>query len=203
MLVINMKIILVISCFSFCLLGIAQDQNVNKITHILRPITWNSNRPLKWIDFRGKPDDEKPAAHTFTELNLVTTKDENGLITFYVTALFYPEKSYVNKKALSNNYILNHEQMHFNIAEIYAREIRRLLEPWQNTIDTSKIDLVDVMYEKLYQKFTEEQNLYDEETSHSVNLENQNKWNKSIMSHLASLSTYEEAMYARNVVGFK
>jgi len=138
---------------------------------------WDSANSLKWSDFRGKPDSKsKYKASTTCEIvcRMETTESE-GLVTVY--CFFNKEESWTKT---DDPYLLNHEQRHFDLYEVYTRKMRQAL------MEISKTDArkLAVQVKKIYNKYLREcskiQDEYDRETHFSINRERQQEWNLQI-----------------------
>lgn len=94
------------------------------------PIVWSENRKLTWSDFKGKPDKNSAgSASTACKIEIRPVNvlvDEKGNIQNYkplkAVALFFPDLSWVKKK---KTHLLLHEQLHFDIVELYSRKLNR------------------------------------------------------------------------------
>jgi len=149
-----------------------------------RSIPW-SPRQLTWADFQGKPHPRSNVgAVTYSGMRYSFEGNSNAY-NITVVATFDPERSWVNKKA-ANNHVLRHEQLHFDITELYARKMRAALK--KISPGTQK---PDVAASKLYNRYTNEsreyQDRYDHETDHSRNEAKQAFWDKKITGELAAL----------------
>ena len=89
--------------------------------------------------------------------------------------------------------------MHFNLTEIYTREIRKLLLPLQNTQEPSNQGICNDIFEMIFSKFSRIQADYDQETNHSLDIKAQIRWNKIVMEKLTSLNAYEENAYSSKI----
>ena len=94
---------------------------------------------------------------------------------------FFPEKSWYRPE-LCDSIILSHEQLHFDIAELHARKLRKKLAETQFTenIREEIREIYDDMLKRLYIF----QNRYDRETNFSRNLQKQLFWNQEIAREL-------------------
>lgn len=154
---------------------------------------WSENYKLTWVDFKGKANyNVGSAAVTTSGISFgysVKVKNNNVVsFTTEVFANFYPEKSWY-KKDLANNHILKHEQLHFDITELYARKFRQqieLLEPDNEIKDTLK-----TLNKLINEELKALQNLFDEYSNHSINKEEELKWQLFIKEELAKLSQYK------------
>lgn len=170
--------IISIGCFLFLnFLGFTQE--------IEEGILWDENKRLSWVDFRGKvPPAAVPAATTASGISYTYTANllhHEVKLDFKVNAYFYPNESWY-KRSVCNEVILAHEQLHFDIAELFARKMRNRLRR------TSFSDDVKAEVRRIYQDILQElkdfQDQYDWETNFSRNLEKQLEWNQKIAESL-------------------
>ncbi|MEP3571107.1 MAG: DUF922 domain-containing protein, partial [Flavobacteriaceae bacterium] len=105
-------------------------------------------------------------------------------LDFEVNAYFYPNESWYKPK-ICDDIILSHEQLHFDISELFARKMRAKLKR------TSFSDNVKAEIRKIYRETLKElkdfQELYDWETNFSRNTEKQLEWNKKIAEALDTI----------------
>ncbi|MBQ4819047.1 DUF922 domain-containing protein [Aquimarina sp. MMG016] len=137
---------------------------------------------LDWSDFRGDPDDNSnfdSAVNTGITYQWSYSKDQGEEIElkYEVDSFCYPSLSWVKKGQMSD-YLLAHEQLHFDISELHARIMRKKLKEYQPGKNVKK-DL-NKMYKRVERMRINMQQLYDEETDHSKNKEAQNKWKKKV-----------------------
>ena len=126
----NMKkvLIILICIFSFADLK-AQSES---LTEDLEQIPWSSDYKLKWSDFKGVKDslesryDDKYAACA-SEI-LATPEYDSGTLVYRVTNNFHPNSAWVIDSITMGAIGLEHEQIHFDIAEVYTRLIRSRIE---------------------------------------------------------------------------
>ncbi|MGY0407669.1 MAG: DUF922 domain-containing protein [Polaribacter sp.] len=151
-------------------------------------IFWSKNKKLTWDDFKGvKKDTNFIGAKTYAGiLMLPYLNDTSKKYSYKVFACFYKYKSSTDTN--HSDYILKHEQLHFDIAEIFARKIKQEIE-----IQESKSSYVNYssIYNKKYKSYRLYQKLYDAQTNHSTNFEMQKKWKEKIQSELEKLKEYE------------
>ncbi|HXB39069.1 MAG TPA: DUF922 domain-containing protein [Bacteroidia bacterium] len=149
-------------------------------------ILWAENRKLTWDDFKGKPDTTSPyKAKTESNFSMqIGTKGMEAIIG--MQNCFNKNKSWVKEK---NNLLLEHEQTHFDIAEIWMRKFKQLLQGKTFTVKTFQQEL-NAMHSEINRGGKEMNARYDKETEHSVNQEAQKKWNKRVAEELKSLNAY-------------
>jgi hypothetical protein len=152
-------------------------------------IEWQNDRPLTWEDFKGEPDKESPYyALTYSGISLSSHYEGEALFV-KVICTFSPNQSWV-KKGKETADLLLHEQMHFNITEIHARKIRQAISKLDKTTPKKIIKKVDELFNLYFKESKEMQSKYDRETDHSVNTNEQIKWNKLIKTELDKLNAY-------------
>ncbi len=143
-------------------------------------INWSATRRLTWADYKAQPDPNSDAAATTTTVLAVEYNFKNNAFGYVIQSRFSRTRSWGLHKT---DYILSHEQGHFDIAEVYARKLHKNLSEYQFNKKTYQKDL-----QKIYQKITEEkeetQNDYDRQTKHSINKERQAEWLKKIAAML-------------------
>lgn len=149
-------------------------------------IYWNENKRLTWGDYKGKvQSNSDAAASTATYLGIEYNFGRDGF-DYKITCSFSKTRSWGLHK---NDYILAHEQGHFDIAEVFARKLNKQMSEYVFNKNTFKDDL-----KKLYVSLTTEkdvfQNKYDEETNHSINKEKQAEWLKKIEEMLKELKAF-------------
>lgn len=152
-------------------------------------IAWNPGRKLSWEDFRGKPFETAWAAATTASgisYEYSGQATDNGYeLHFNVGAYFYPDKSWYQPK-LCDHEVLQHEQLHFDISELYARKFRAELAKTRFSKEVKAE--VKAIYKKVLQELSAFQSRYDHETNYSRDREKQQAWNEKIASLLAAKS---------------
>lgn len=176
-----MRKVLAIS-FLFCSTFIFGQSDHEELIH------WSADRKLTWADYKGaaKPGSDV-AASTATYLGIEYSFNSKGF-GYKITCSFSKNKSWGLHKT---DYILAHEQGHFDIAEIFARKLNREMSAYRFDKDNFKEDLKNI-----YQRITTEkenmQNDYDRETSHSILKEKQMEWLKKISQLLEEYKNYAD-----------
>jgi hypothetical protein len=148
-------------------------------------ILWSPEYRLSWEDFKGQPPDTgRVAATTASGISYYFSSTEtNGKmeVDFTVRTYFYPQKSWYIPE-ICNAVILSHEQLHFDIAEMFARKMRRQLAARQFTSNI-KAEVREV-YQQINKELAEFQEQYDRETDFSRNPARQKAWNAAIKEAL-------------------
>jgi hypothetical protein len=149
-------------------------------------IDWSSARQLTWSDYKGSPNaNSDAAASTTTYLGIEYKMDENGF-SYKILCRFSKTKSWGRSKT---DFILKHEQGHFDIAEIFARKLNKKMSEYQYDKITYRKDLKSI-YDSITNEKENLQNQYDSETDHSRKKEQQAEWEKKIEKMLNELRDY-------------
>ncbi len=168
-------------------------------------IVWNTNRILKWNDFKKKPDlQDKASASSaigFESRPLIEYIETRGKFKFrimdmHLNAVFIPDISWVMKNINKKNSIslLKHEQGHFDLAEEITRKTRTrianrfhsrtLTIKGKNEDMTKKNAILQVtkirreIERKLQKEFKSQEIKYDDKTNHGLIIKYQEKYNK-------------------------
>lgn len=150
-----------------------------------RHLAWSSKAPLQWVHFQGKPetDDQVHGAVTYAGIEVLVDQVlfPSGNIRFKAHAIFDQKRSWV-KKGQPDSALLAHEQLHFDITEVYARKLMHKL----NELRLSKKDKALVKkWQKRYQEAQlNAQKLYDRESVHGLHFEQQQAWRTLIDAEL-------------------
>ena len=156
-------------------------------------LTWSEEYKLNWSDFKGQSKELGDAvAVTASGITFGFSIKERGAkvigFTTTVESLFYPEQSWY-KPEKANNHVLAHEQLHFDITELYARKFRKRISELivSNSIKKQLKDL----HESILKELAKTQDLYDSETNFSRNEGSQLKWQNFIASELEKLANFK------------
>lgn len=156
-------------------------------------ITWDDTRKLTWEDFKGSPNPNSDAvALTASGITFgYSVKTTGKRIIDYSTSVeahFYPNKSwYLSEKA--DDYILAHEQLHFDITELYVRKFREQLE---RLVVNQNIKIqMNQIHVAINEALDKTQKTYDQQTNHSINVDAQNYWKNYIKEELKKLEKYK------------
>lgn len=158
----------------------------------VKTIEW-SEVPLTWENFEAIPPSESPehAAVSSTGTTFswsYSTSQGTTELRFSVHAYFYPKKSWVDSLR-KNSALLKHEQLHFDISELYARKLWKALKAY-TAMRNIRADLREIHQEiEAERRFLQKQ--YDQETQHGLDKTAQSKWEKNIQEALKKLEKYK------------
>ena len=157
-------------------------------------IVWSKTRKLTWNDFQGNISHDK----THEGINVYKENEEDAARSRVAIALYFQcqgskanhtiraefEKNnswyYAKHKTEA---VLSHEQLHFDITELYARKLRTKLSALSNPCDKAAVGKVYQANEDAFGKFSDQ---YDIETSHGVNKQKQSEWEIRVQNLLSA-----------------
>jgi hypothetical protein len=171
-----------------CLLFVFVGESSNEET-----MTWDESRKLSWADFKADPNLESDAvALTASGITFSYSVKTSGrkIIDFStsVEAHFYPNKSWYLKEK-GGDQILRHEQLHFDITELYARKFREQLK---TLVVNQKVEKeMQRLHITINEALDEAQKRYDSQSNHSRNRDAQNQWEIFIQEELRKSDKYK------------
>lgn len=150
-------------------------------------VKWDAKNKISWDNFPVKDTNDRFAAevNTFFKANFYLKNDS---VFCQVITYLNADRSW-RKPSLQTGdvYAIKHEQKHFDITEIFARKIRK--ELIDNSVNEQGVEKIYFENSKACREF---QQLYDNQTRHSLDKKNQERWNKKISQLLHSLDNYKE-----------
>ncbi len=143
-------------------------------------IDWSNEKRLEWDDFKAPPvKNTDAAALTATHLGF-SYSFINGKVSYDIVCRFDKTKSW---GLVKNEWILKHEQGHFDIAEIFARKLNQDVSEYKFNRKSFQKDLDDI-YKKVVAEKEAYQNEYDTGSDYSRHRRYQNDWLKKIEKDL-------------------
>jgi hypothetical protein len=154
-----------------------------------RAFRWSDGRRLTWDDFQGSPPTEgREGAKTFYSLYTVWRCRGNAF-EFRVMAGFRPRQSWVKRAVLDDpeqrQTVLAHEQTHFDIGELHARNMRQVFAHLAGACRKTDADLGAIV-DRLAEAEKVEQRRYDAETNHGLLAGPQAEWSQRVRRRLAA-----------------
>ena len=146
---------------------------------------WNEHKKLSWDDFKGDINaaHDESAAATCCGIGFKTNNTTSGSkpeIIVYNT--FYTKKSWVRADAKLQS-ILDHEQGHFDLCEIYTRKLKDRIAKFDSNIPDMMKELMRI-YTEVNNEYEARQQAYEKETTHGTNMPEQKRWTDMIGSEL-------------------
>jgi hypothetical protein len=156
------------------------------------PIVWSATRKLTWDDFKAKPRRELDGARSAIS-HTIQTGCRNGALQARVLTLFHPEQSSVTYRIISSGLAsrvgLAHEQLHFDLAEVFARRIRQMYTELAQPCPRSD-DALQALADPILLELQAEQRRFDDQTSRGELEARQIDWAKKIAAALDALKTF-------------
>jgi hypothetical protein len=160
-------------------------------------ICWNESVKLKWSDFKGKPRNVKATyadmkASAFTYTNITASgiiKDD--LPEFKILCRFVKSQSWVADSTQVG--IQQHEQLHFDIAELYARKIRKGIGDLKKKKEKD-INVYSKLIDKHLNELQEKNQDFDSKTAHGTIREKEKAWEKDIAKEMDGLKEYKSTL---------
>jgi hypothetical protein len=154
-------------------------------------IVWNEERDLSWDDFQGTPDYNFDQVSALTSSGILHYKGcENGKIIYKVQAYFEKKDSWVKPEAYTD-YHLAHEQIHFDITELYARKLRKALK--RREFICGQEAEFDAFVAKFLRKWQQAQIKYDQHSHYSMRPKEQKEWEYLVAMELSMYDKYKHA----------
>jgi len=171
-------------------------------------IIWDHSYPVTWDMFQGTPPadaehrTEAAAIHMTIRWHAsysVSSSDganwSGQVASITVTNSMEPTLSWaVPGKTYAS--VLRHEQLHFDLNEVYRRKLECLLQGTVSCTGATQQGAVDLLNASLHQtantvlqKLTDMQALYDSQTAHGNNSAEQTRWENSITDWLSAPTT--------------
>jgi hypothetical protein len=138
-------------------------------------LIWNENRKITWDDFKSQNK-----VHSYEQASAVMATglianpkniDASKIKEVKIIATINKNQSWYKIK---EDYILNHEQMHFNITEIYARKFRKELTKIEESDDIISPNIFLSLFNK-----------------RGTNFNQQKIWNEKIQKLLYELDDFK------------
>lgn len=155
-------------------------------------IRWKSNYKLTWDDFKGKPDQSSGYSALsncmFSYKAAAEYKDGIMKLSLFVYPCFTKKASWVVQKNKQEG-LLTHEQLHFDICELYMRMLRKNILNISLSI-LNHDDQIKKLFDESWQQYQEAQARYDDETQHGLIEEMQKNWAEKVESELKTLEEF-------------
>lgn len=173
----------------FLVIGIFQENTCQRHSED-NMLYWKDGMNLKWEDFQEKIVDSssmQASASVQIKYEYKFNRSGNRLKYYDVRCYLIKTNSWYSQTSTE---LLLHEQKHFDIGEIVARQARMKfneIKKGDSIIDNHKMrSLIREFTNKLYLM----QVTYDKETNHSLDSIMQIKWNEKIEIELDGLKKY-------------
>jgi hypothetical protein len=175
-----------------------------------QPIEWSPVRKLVKDDFRARvPVNASSASMSWIHID-TSWECDGGALVATARATFDPARSWWRNTRGSvwgnagermssaeaqlearrnvvqlDLQLLDHEQLHFDLAEVTVRKIRARFQDFKNACaEAGGTDPIQPMIAQADRELQEEQQRYDRETGHGINAAAQDQWRRRIRALL-------------------
>jgi len=148
---------------------------------------WAKDSLLSWTDFKDTPKKKRVAALSYCGIQFRNCDYKYGQTPKYKFISFFQRNLSWVWENTKLNYVLKHEQLHFDITELFARKMRKYFSESEIDIEDSK----DI-YKQIFDQYGIFQDQYDKDTQHGTLDKEQAKWQLEIEKQLLSLEKYAE-----------
>lgn len=154
---------------------------------------WSETDTLQFSDFKTKKNDDGFGAFSVVSIK----KTYIGLLKdmIKVEAIFSKTKYTIID--VKSKYILKHEQIHFDIVELFARKIRKELMEYYEKNYNVDINYSNKIYDDFVDKFRESEKKYDFKTRNGRNFDKQKEWNIKVKNELDKYKGYTNEKYLK------
>lgn len=155
-------------------------------------ILWSSEYKLKWADFQSSPDKKSPfsaLSHCLFDYKSVPTfENQMMVLNIRIFACFAKKGSWVQSDK-KQDILLSHEQLHFDICELYVRRLRKKISETKFNLLHSDVQFKE-LFDEAWKSYQDAQNRYDEESEHGLVDEYQKSWATQVRIELDELKEF-------------
>jgi len=177
------KSLLLIIALATATLAVAQPKDCKEC------IPWSADRPLQWSDFKGRPSASSPNKAMTDSGMSISFSCDGSTAEVSISSYFSPYRSWTKTK--DSDRLLAHEQLHFDITELFVRKLRKEISALET--DCEKMNrAIEKLYDSNYQAYAKYQAQYDRETKHSLIEEEQLRWEQLVADELKALEDFRK-----------
>lgn len=152
-------------------------------------ILWQPMQLLDYSDFMGKPQNGSEVAMTSSGFYFNYQYNGNDYLTLELYATFDKSKSWFKPEGKVPE-VLAHEQCHFDITELYVRQLRQQIAAYHFKKKSDFEKPLTKMYNDCNKKCSQTQRDYDQQTRHGIDTEKQLEWQQKIAKELDALKEF-------------
>lgn len=158
-------------------------------------IPWKLGTKLTWADFAGPPNKGNDfAAEARYHINYKYRWEGDGSVHVTVECCFDVQKAWKKPEKNLTPQLLAHEQLHFDIAELYTRKMRQAYMGY--TAFHKHTENTDADIKKIFDRLMAECNdynvRYDAESDHSKTTAKQQEWEAKIAVAMDGMSPFAD-----------
>jgi hypothetical protein len=152
-------------------------------------IHWQPTPLLDYNDFTGKPQNGSEVAMTSSGFYFNYQYNGKEDLTLELYATFDKSQSWFKPEGKVPE-VLAHEQCHFDITELYVRQMRQQISAYRFKKETDFDKPLTKMYNDCNKKCSQAQRDYDQQTRHGIETEKQLEWQQKIAKELEVLNAF-------------
>ena len=152
-------------------------------------IHWQPLPLLDYTDFNGEPQNGSEVAMTSSGFYFNYQYNGKEDLNLELYATFDKSKSWFKPEGKLPE-VLAHEQCHFDITELYVRQLRKQITAFQFKKKTDFAKPLNKMYDDCNKKCSQAQRDYDLQTKHGIETEKQQEWQQKVANELAELKEF-------------
>lgn len=159
-------------------------------------IYWSADGELTWKDFKKEvPKTSKSKTHGQVGIDIDNDQKDDNTLEVSVFAYFLKSGSSKPDMDGQTDEALHHEQYRLNLAEVYARMLRKQIgDSTFKTVGKYYV-VASKLTKQLSKDLSEEQHKYDDETKMSANDTAQQRWDKYIDDQLQKFTENGEPKF--------
>jgi hypothetical protein len=177
------------SCVAICLL-------LTSSHHPVDPpfMAWTEGYALSPADYLAQADFNSTyqASTSYSVSNRWEWLNDNEL-QIEIICRFYPNASWIKPNPTAE--LLIHEQKHFDLGEIYARQMRKKLQSTK-LMAVNCNEMVENIIQETRNDCFARQRAYDAATAHGIHAAQQQYWNELILNELTALQDYKNRQFS-------
>lgn len=156
-------------------------------------IVWTPARTLDWKDFTATPPKNRLEGALSAVSHEYAVGCREAVLHVRVQTVFWPEKSWVSNRITSSGLAsrvgIRHEQVHFDLAEVYGRRLRRMFQELRDPCARSDDELA-ALAEQVSKDHWANQRRFDIDTENGQLEAKQNDWERRVANDLAALAAF-------------
>ncbi len=154
-------------------------------------LAWSAERPLTAADFTSRPRPaDTHAARTSSTIN-TDINCQGDLAQGTAVARFEPNRSWIQDPAHLTPALLRHEQLHFDLTEVYARRLRQQLAALR--VPCARLGVrFKAVTQSLFAAWAKAEAEYDRDTNHGLRPDRQAAWETQTRAELNELNAFGE-----------
>jgi hypothetical protein len=152
---------------------------------------WSASQPLALADFKSRPKPGEAHAALTSATIVAQVACQGGQFTGHVQAAFDPAASWWREPATATPKLLRHEQLHFDITEVYARRLRQKLAAVR--VPCAQLgSAFERLSQGVYAEWEKAEEQYDRDTNHGLKPEQQAQWEAQVQQQLRELAAFAD-----------